>query len=228
MNYYILLEDEKSFIKILPSWMEHIGIKCDRVPDICHVEKNNYILQSGQGVTQLVTKVLYDTIDTILQSDKRIDELIVILDSEDMEADARKQQVYEKINEKYRMETLPFKIVVLVCNRCFETWLLGKKDLYPKEIVEESSFFYPYYMHYNIDQKDPEHMMVPENVEETIGKYHFHYLHELFRYKNMRYTKKRPQCVATEEYFQGILERIKETNQLISFQEFYNYFKSMI
>lgn len=43
-----------------------MGVDYKRVADIQEVEENNYILQSGQGVTQLVTKVLFDTIDTIL------------------------------------------------------------------------------------------------------------------------------------------------------------------
>ena len=65
MNYYFLLEDEKSFLKVLPFWLQHIGFFCERVSDIRYIQGNNYILQSGQGVTQLITKVLFDTINTI-------------------------------------------------------------------------------------------------------------------------------------------------------------------
>ena len=65
MNFYFLLEDEKSFLKVLPSWLKHVNFDCHRVADIKEVKENNYILQSGQGVTQLVTKVIFDTIDTI-------------------------------------------------------------------------------------------------------------------------------------------------------------------
>lgn len=78
---------------------------------------------------------------------------------------------------------MEFDIIILVCNRCFETWLLGCKGLYPKETVERDSFFYPYYNHYNIEECNPEAMLAPEMVDETTAKYHFHYLHELLRYK---------------------------------------------
>ena len=81
MNFYFLLEDEKSFLKVLPNWLEYMGVDYKRVADIQEVEENNYILQSGQGVTQLVTKVLFDTIDTILLNPGKIDKLIVILDA---------------------------------------------------------------------------------------------------------------------------------------------------
>ena len=57
MNYYFLLEDEKSFIKVLPEWLKYMGIQNTRVQDITYVRENNYVMQSGQGVTQLITKV---------------------------------------------------------------------------------------------------------------------------------------------------------------------------
>lgn len=53
-----------------------------------------------------------------------------------------------------------------MCNRCFETWLLGCKGLYPKTPVEENSYFYQYYNHYNIEMCDPEKMTVPEWANE--------------------------------------------------------------
>ena len=61
MNYYFLLEDEKSFIKVLPEWLKYMGIQNTRVQDITYVRENNYVMQSGQGVTQLITKVLFQT-----------------------------------------------------------------------------------------------------------------------------------------------------------------------
>lgn len=225
MNYYILLEDEKSFIKVLPTWLEHMGFMCTRVADIQEVRENNYVLQSGQGVTQLITKVLFDTIDTILDNPGKIDELIVILDTEELNCESRKNQVVAKINERCHMDELPFHIKILVCNHCFETWLLGKMGLYPMESVPETSFFYPYYKHYNISEKDPENMKVPLGMAESVGKYHFHYLHELFRYKRIRYSKKKPDYVMSKVYFDGIVRRMTKKNQIKSFQEFYEYFK---
>ncbi|MCI9052847.1 MAG: hypothetical protein HFI05_13210 [Lachnospiraceae bacterium] len=97
MNYYFLLEDEKSFIKVLPEWLKHLNFTCKRVPDIKFVEDKNYVLQSGQGVTQLITKVLFETIDTINENPKTIDKLVIILDAEEETVEERKQQVFSKI-----------------------------------------------------------------------------------------------------------------------------------
>ncbi len=73
MNFYFLLEDEKSFIKVLPKWLSYMGFPNERVPDISFVTKNCYVLQSGQGVTQLITRALFQTIDTLVQNPGKID-----------------------------------------------------------------------------------------------------------------------------------------------------------
>lgn len=96
----------------------------------------------------------------------KIDKLVIILDAEELEIEQRKKEVNEQIKNHYQGRQLDFEIVILVCNRCFETWLLGCKGLYPKTPVEENSYFYPYYNHYNIEMCDPEKMIVPEWANE--------------------------------------------------------------
>lgn len=223
MNFYFLLEDEKSFLKVLPSWLEYMNFIGIRVADIHDVQENSYVLQSGQGVTQLVTKALFDTIDTILLNPGKIDELVIILDAEELEADSREQQVMEQINKHYEIDKFDFAIKIFVCNNCFETWLLGCCGLYPKKEIDQTSDFYQYYKHYNIGECDPEKMIPPQENSDTIAKYHFHYLHELLRYKKIRYSKSNPKNVATKNYFEGIVERINTTEHLKSFKKFYTY-----
>lgn len=223
MNYYFLLEDEKSFMKVLPSWLEHMQFNCTRVADIKEVVENNYVLQSGKGVTRLITKALFDTIDTIVCNPKKIDKLIVIIDTENETEEIRKKQIFEKIEEAYDINSFEFEILIFVCNHCFESWLLGAQGIYPNGEVDKESDFYPYYSYYDISQNDPEKMMVPENVNETIAKYHFHYLCELFRYQRIRYTKSKPNAVMNEEYFNAIKKRNIETLHVKSFGDFVNF-----
>lgn len=223
MNYYFLLEDEKSFMKILPKWFEYIGFKCIRVADIKDIEKNNYILQSGKGVTRLITNVLFDTINTIMDNHGKIDKLVILIDTENENEEFRKQQIFSKIQETYDIETFDFEILIFVCNHCFESWLLGAEGLYPQCEVDEESDFYPYYNHYNIKEYDPELMTVPTDCNETIAKYHFHYLCELFRYRRIRYSKSKPDAVATQEYFRSMCDRIEHTEHIQSFARFVNF-----
>ena len=231
MNYYFLLEDEQSFFKVLPEWLKHMNFKCERVVDILAVKQNNYVLQSGQGVTQLITQVLYQTIDTLLDNPGKIDKLVVVVDAEAKTIAERKQEVFDKIQEKcikenLELQDLGFEIVVLVTNRCFETWLLGCENIYPKEEVNKESFFYEYYKHYNIEENDPENMLSPIEFEKSIAKYHFYYLHELFRYKKIRYNKSKPKHVQSQEYFNGICNRADKTEHIRTFKTFMDFILS--
>ena len=226
MNYYFLLEDEKSFIKVLPEWLKYMGIQYTRVQDIAYVQENNYVMQSGQGVTRLITNVLFQTIDTILLNPGVIDELIVILDSEEYNEQQRKIQV-EDIIERYLQNKgckVNFSYRVFVCNHCFETWLLGNRSLYPD--ARPDGDFQQYYDGYNIKEDDPELMAVPEDINETIAMYHFHYLHEMCRYNRIRYSKKKPMEMAKRTYFDALVSRISSSNHLQSFAQFYNYFSN--
>ncbi len=223
MNYYFLLEDEKSFMKILPRWFEYINFKCTRVADIKDVEENNYILQSGRGVTRLITNALFDTINTIICNPGKIDKLVILIDTENESEEYRKQQIFSKIQESYDMEKFDFEVLIFVCNHCFESWLLGAEGLYPQGEVDSESDFYPYHNHYNIAEYDPEEMPVPTHCNETIAKYHFHYLCELFRYRRIRYSKSKPDVVTTRDYFYAMRDRIEHTEHIPSFAKFIDF-----
>lgn len=230
MNYYFLIEDELSFMKILPKWLNYIGFSNTRVVDIEEVTNNCYVLQSGHGVTQLITKVLFETIDTITctKYHGKIDELVIILDSEQYDTVSRKKEVSKIIDDYLAKKkiTPQFSYKIFVCNHCFETWLLGNGNLYPCKEPPQDCDFWSYYINYNIKMNDPEDMRPPHFSKESIGQYHFRYLHELCRYNNIRYSKKKPQKVGEKSYFQAIEKRIHDTHHLNSFREFYTYFRS--
>lgn len=223
MNYYFLLEDEKSFMKVLPRWFEYIDFKCTRVADITEVRGNNYILQSGKGVTRLITHALFDTIQTIRSHPGKIHKLVVLIDTENENEEYRRQQIFTEIHKNFNVEEFDFEILVFVCNHCFESWLLGAEGLYPEREVGVNSDFYPYYRHYNIGEYDPEEMSVPENCNETIAMYHFHYLCELFRYRRIRYSKSRPRPAETRDYFDALMSRVEHTEHIVSFAKFINF-----
>ena len=241
MNYYFLLEDSNSFIKILNKWLEYLEFPYIRVADIKEVENNNYILQSGHGVTQLVTQVIFDTIETIKQHPRKINKLVIILDAENETVESRKRQVINKIADKYDIEKLDFEIKIFVCNCCAETWLLGKKGLYPltaeaKISANNYQYFYKHfknhYYHYNIEEHDPELMLVPNGRSETRAKYHFIYFHDLCLYNNLtkkesfKYSQSHHKIAMEKSFFDGLMERINSTDHLRSLKEFIDFLKS--
>lgn len=227
MNCYFLIEDSKSLLKVLPDWLKYMKFPCSRVLDISAVTENNYILQSGYGVVQLVTCALFQTFDTIIDSDKTIDELVLILDSEDLKPEERLEEVNRKIEKYENIKQLKCTIHIFIVNCCFESWLLCNSSLYPSIPPDCNHPFYKYYCYYNIKENDPEKMEKPpvrfENAGDTRARIHFSYFHEMCLYNKKRYNKHNTDFVKKEEFFNEIVSRVKNTNHGCSFKQFYEY-----
>ena len=102
---------------------------------------------------------------------------------------------------------------------------MGKSGLYPAYVDDKSSF-YPYYSHYNIELEDPELMIPPSDSKDNVAQYHFHYFHDLMLYKRMRYTKKKPDIVAGQDFFHGLYDRIVRTDHIKSFKYLVDFIES--
>ena len=230
MNYYFLLEDVKSFPKILPIWLEFMDFGCTRVEKIKDIVKNNYLLQSGKGIVQLETNVIFNTIDTIIDNPNVIDKLVIIVDAEDVGFTERKERIFDKITKKYSLDEIPCTIEIFVCNRCLETWLLGCKGISLCKTEDIPQQLLNHYNFYDIENKNPELMGRPTEFTDTVASYHFRYLHDLLLHISIKehkrilsYRKSNPGCVICRDYFEAMVKRIKTTEDIASFKEFYNF-----
>ncbi len=214
MRIYFLLEDSKSFLDVLPTWMGFLNPKYKRVQELQVVEENSYVLHSGHGFPQIL-KYLDQTIKDIAES-KNVDLLVVVLDTDDKSVSSTKALITEHI-EKYETK-LPCACKVLPISRCFETWLIGNNEVYPDETCMHPNFR-PYHEFYDASINDPELMDRPTG--SSVGRYHENYLKFMLRYK-WKYSKSNPSAVATEDYLNGIITRIDETPHLSTFKDFWN------
>lgn len=122
VNLYFLVEDEKSFFKVLPVWLGFLEKKYHRAGAVCELTENSYLLESGQGVTQIVTKALFASLDTILEHPGVVDEFIVIIDAENFDAEMRKNEIMNLIAKHYPDHgKWMFNVRIFVCDCCFET-----------------------------------------------------------------------------------------------------------
>jgi len=231
MNCCILTEDEQSLYRILPYWLDYLDFPCKRVLQISNIQNNNYTLQSGYGIYNLIDEVLLKTINTIIEYNKQIDYLIIILDADEFSIDDRIVKVETKIKDFCCHSKINFKSKVIVCNCCFETWLLCNSKLYPINPPPLDSPFYKFFTYYNVKDLDPENMVksiIPfENTQNTKAGFHFNYLHEMCRYNHMIYRKNKPDIAANKDFFGEIVTRIETTNHGKSFKHFCDYIKSL-
>ena len=227
MNLYFLLEDSRSFFKVLPRWLKFA------LPDFLQIfsfddfysrsEKNKFMIQSGFGYPQ-IKKVLSETLETIQNNSIPINYFLVLWDTDarniaDIQADIDE---FEKIFADY---DLSYRHKLFLMNRCFETWLLGNRSAYPENC--ESGNFYHYSQFYNVSISDPEKMNAPAFIS-NISMYHLKYLQEMLRCSfHTNYSKKSPLVVSTREYYEELLNRVKTTNDLRSLADFFEFIENV-
>ncbi len=74
------------------------------------------------------------------------------------------------------------KLLIIMQNRCIETWFLGNRKIYSRQ--PQSSPLLDYSCHYNISINCPE-LMANYPTFNTHAQFHEAYLRELFRAKNV-------------------------------------------
>lgn len=84
-----------------------------------------------------------------------------------------------------------------------------------------------YISEYNVRDLNPEEMnnLRPENYS-TKAKFHQDYLKRMFRERNMRYSKSKPDEVCKEPFLEQLISRYLDTNDLKTFGNWYEFVKN--
>ncbi|RUT06649.1 hypothetical protein DSM106972_029060 [Dulcicalothrix desertica PCC 7102] len=219
MNIYFLVEGKKTERKVYPAWLAHLVPELQRVSNYNEVDRNNYYLFSAEGYPSIIYEHLPNSIADVMENGK-YDYFVVCLDAEENAVDAIKQEIYELIRvEKINLGLIQF--VIIVQNRCIETWFLGNKRIYSRQPQSQPLLNYTKY--YNVAENCPELMGKYKNFN-THAQFHEEYLKELFRAKNINYSKKNPGDVIKLYYLEQLLYRIHDNQyHLLTFQDFVNF-----
>ncbi len=222
MNIYFLVEGRSTEKKVYPKFIESIFEgKLTKVNQYYEVTNNNYFLLSGNGYPNIFTNILKNTILDI-NLNGSFDYLFICIDADETSIEQRKIELSNYLedfrNEGIELET-DCKIELIVQNRCIETWFLGNKKVYNANTSNEK--YRKYQKFYNVSLNDPELMPIFHGFE-THANFHFAYLREMLKDKNIRYTKKFPREVSENHYINQLLVRAEKENHLSTFLYFYN------
>ncbi|MCF4966425.1 hypothetical protein [Nostoc sp. CMAA1605] len=219
MNIYFLVEGKSTERKVYPAWLAHLLPELQRVKNYNDVVKNNYYLFSANGYPSIIYEHLPNAIAD-MNANGNYSYLVVCLDAEEVTVDYRKQEIKDFLgSQSCVLENA--HIVLIIQNRCFETWCLGNKKIYTKNPSEHPLLTYTRY--YDVSVNCPE-LMGRYPDFSTHAKFHEAYLKELFRSKNISYSKSNPGDVIKLFYLEELLKRVQnETEHLPSFQSFINF-----
>ncbi|AMW30176.1 MULTISPECIES: hypothetical protein [Arthrospira] len=217
MNIYFLVEGNSTEKKIYPKWLSYLVPELTRVKYHDQVQKNNYYLISGEGYPAILHDGLDNAIDKIRETNN-YDYLVICVDADEETVDARLNDVQKKSQDRNIGNT---KIKIIVQNRCIETWLLGNRKIFDSRQPLESPLL-DYVNYYDVSQDDPEAMGSYNNKNHA--EFHGEYLKEIFRAKNICYTKRNPGDAREKHYLQELQKRTAFNGQhLKSFQTFLSF-----
>ena len=218
MNLYFLVEGMQSERKVYPAWLSHLLPELTRVQSYDEVNEKNYYLISGEGYPSL-----YDFIPPSIEEinlSGKYNYFVVCLDAEENTVAQRHAEIYDFLHQE-KLELKNAEIVLIVQNRCWETWLLGNRKIYSKQPQYQPLLDYTKY--YNVSVDCPEKMGKYLDFN-THAQFHGAYLRALFEAKNITYSKKRPGDVLKPFYLEQLLTRIEfQPEQLTTFRHFIDF-----
>ncbi len=206
MNVYFLVEGKRCERKLYPMWLSYVAPHLNPISKPADATENSYFLISGEGYPSIIDVHLPNAIRDV-ESIKKFDVLVVVLDANNRSIQERINQVTTAAN-KAEVLLQSAKLEVLVQNRCIETWLLGNRKIFVRQ--PQSTELRDYIQHYDVQQHDPEQM--PKHADfNSHGQFHLAYLKGIFRERNLSYTKTRPGHAGTQTYFEQLAKRIENS-----------------
>lgn len=220
MNIYFLVEGKRTEMKVYPKWLSILIPKLSRVQWHHQAEYNNYCIFTGDGFPSLLDNHLRNSVEDVNESGN-FDYLVICLDSDDNTVDEKKEQVLEFIQDEDIVLNPDTKLIIIVQNKCFETWFLGNKKIFKNNPT--SYYLVDCVRFYNVKNEDPELMEKPENFEQTTAIFHSSYLQEILLERKIQYSKKNPREVIEKYFLEELIKRSSKTKHLQSFQYFIDF-----
>lgn len=216
MNLYFLVEGKRTEKKVYPQWLLYLLPHFKQVKRFDEAEKYNYFLFSSEGYPSILDDI--NGASEEINENGKYSHLIVCLDADESTVDERKNEVLESIESM--SINLKAELVIIVQNKCFETWFLGNRKVFSRNPQDET--FKEYSRFFNVSTHDPE-LMPDYPGFGSISQFHEAYLKLMLKEKNLSYTKKAPGEVAKEHYIKELQKRTEDTAHLPSLKTFLDF-----
>lgn len=219
MNLYFLVEGASTEVKFYPKLVASIfGDRLERIQNVYDVNdiQNSYYILSANGYPQIYSHILKNTIED-LNEYKSFNYLFVCLDADEMTVDERIIEFNETLQTLGKDGTIInslCEIVLVVQNRCIETWFLGNKRFYRRNTSNPEMLDFHFF--YNVKENDPEDMGYDKSFDNH-ASYHYSYLKHMARENRQIYSKHNASAVCQDSYIQRLKERYLDDKHIGSF-----------
>lgn len=226
MNFYIVVEGDKTEMSVYPAWLSILAPNYSRVENAWDVCDNNYYIFSAGGIPSIYNHVrnAVEDINSInSKGSVKYDYLLVCLDTEEETREYILQQIELEL-QRSGVALQNAELVVFEQKVCMETWFLGNRNVF-KENPQNAEYL-EYIKYYNVGQENPENMgNMDANKFPTMAKFHLRYLKRMLEERNMTYSKNNTQDVQQQVYLQQLIKRFEETGHIGTFGSWYEFVK---
>jgi len=219
MNIYLLVEGKRTEKKVYPLWLSFLTPQLSKVHAFDAVMRNTYYLFSSNGYPSILEHIEHAIQD--INNVGLYDCFIICVDADEVSIEERTQEIQQLIQNT----PITAKPVVIVQNRCIETWFLGNRKLCA--VAPNNHPFIEYKRFYDVSKDDPELMEKPATFIFSISQFHVEYLKQMLKEKRLNYSKNDVHVVCQEAYVNELQRRVQETPHLKTLREFFNFWKAI-
>jgi hypothetical protein len=191
--------------KIYRAWLSHLIPELRRMARYDELIPDSYFLFSAEGYPSIILEHIPNSIEDI----NRIggyDYFIVALDADQSTVQDRIDEINESLSDK-QIHLIGTELRIVVQNRYIETWLLGNRRIVRRNPT--SLALQEYLGHYDVRLENPE--LMPEHADfNTHAQFHARYLKEVFRERNIHYSKKQPGHALDRRYLEELISRVND------------------
>ena len=227
MNFYIVVEGDKTEMSVYPAWLSVLAPTYTRINSAWDVNENNYYLFSAGGIPSIYTHVKNAVLDINEINSKggpHYDYLLVCLDTEGENRDYIMQQIEKQLKSE-GVSLQNAELVVFEQKVCMETWFLGNQSVF-KENPQNPEYL-DFIRYYNVGRDNPEEMgNMNEKKFTTTARFHVRYLKRMLEERNIAYSKKNTDDVQQSSYLQQLIKRYEETEHIATFGSWYEFVKA--
>ena len=219
MNIYFLVEGKRTEKKVYPKWLKHLIPALTQITDPFEIEENAYYVFSGNGFPSILDNHLRNSVSDINNIGK-FNYLVMCIDADEAKVKGRIEDV-KSFMKKEKIELRKnTEFVLMVQNRCIETWFLGNRKVFKNN--PDGERLRSFVNFYNISNDDPE-LMGKMTDFDTYAQFHAAYLKEVIAERKGRYTKKNPGNVVRHTYLEELIKRANDTDHIKTFGSFIEF-----
>lgn len=216
MNIYFLVEGRRTEKKVYPKWLRHLIPELSEIRNPFAVNRNNFYIFNGNGFPSILNNHLRNSVEDV-NNIGNFDYLVMCIDADELEVQERTKEVMDFFIEEDINLNSNTQFVLIVQNRCIETWCLGNRRVYKRNPSEETAREYVNF--YDVSVDDPE-LMGKLDSFQTKAQFHASYLKEMLFERNIRYSKNHPNGIVEKTYLNEMIKRFQETRHITSFKSF--------